>query len=234
MASYLVRRSVCGLTTKGYNRFFLRVLQAVCAAEKPHEALRQALLDASAASECWPDDQSFGDQWLTRPVYTELKSGKVCALLRALEYAARGAKQGSQDVPTVLTVEHVMPQSWDKVPSYQVAGMGDAQRQTRQLALHGFGNLTLLTSALNSSVSNGPFADSHDGQGNMVLGKRSLLGQSALLMNAAWFHRSDLQQWDEAAMRTRGQALQRAALLLWARPAKQPTADAMFAALAKR
>ena len=234
LASYLVRRSVCGLTTKGYNRFFLRVLQAVCAAEKPHEALRQALLGATAASECWPDDQSFGDQWLARPVYTELKPGKVCALLRALEYAARGTKQGSQHVPIALTVEHVMPQSWDKVPAYQVAGMDDTARQARQTALHGFGNLTLLTSSLNSSVSNGPFADEKDGQGALVLGKRSLLGQSALLLNTAWFHHSKVQQWDERAMRERGLALLRAALLLWARPAAQPDADVIFSALAGR
>lgn len=234
LASYLVRRSVCGLTTKSYSRFFLRVLQAVCTAQKPHEALRQALLDATADSEYWPDDQAFADQWLTRPVYSELKPGKVCALLRALEYAARGVKQGSQDVPTALTVEHVMPQSWDKVPDYQVPNMGETQRQARQIAVHGFGNLTLLTSALNSSVSNGPFADRHDGPAHMVWGKRSLLGQSALLLNTAWFHRSDLQQWDDATMRTRGLALQRAALLLWARPAQQPATDAMFAALAGR
>jgi len=237
LASHLVRRSVCGLTTKGYNRFFLRVLQAAYTAEEPHEALRQTLLAATAASEPWPDEQQFGDQWLTRPVYTELKPGKVCALLRALEYAARGAKQGRQHVPALLTVEHVMPQSWDKVLAYQVAGMDDDARQARQIALHGFGNLTLLTGALNSSVSNGPFADGNDGkdgQGSAVLGKRSLLGQSALLLNTAWFHCSDLQQWDEAAMRARGQALRRAALLLWARPAKPPEADAMFAALAGR
>ena len=234
LASYLVRRSVCGLTTKGYNRFFLRVLQAVCTAQMPHEALRQVLLDATAASECWPGDQQFGDQWLMRPVYTELKPGKVCALLRALEYAARGTKQGSQHVPTTLTVEHVMPQSWDKVEAYQVAGMSDATRQARQIALHGFGNLTLLTGALNSSVSNGPFADNTDGLGTVVLGKRSLLGQSALLLNTAWFHRSDLKQWNEAAIHERGKALQRAAILLWARPATQPPADKVFAALAGR
>ena len=236
LASYLVRRSVCGLTTKGYNRFFLRVLQAVCTDDKPHEALRQVLLAATAASEFWPHDQQFGDQWLTRPAYTELKPGKVCALLRALEYAARGGKQGSQHVPepAALTVEHVMPQSWDKVAAYQLADMSDVARQTRQTALHTFGNLTLLTGALNSSMSNGPFADSVDVQGRQVLGKRSLLGQSALLLNTAWFHRSDIQQWDEAAMRTRGQALRRAALLLWSRPAQIPEADAVFDVLAGR
>lgn len=237
LASYLVRRSVCGLTTKGYNRFFLRVLQAVCAtADKPHEALRKVLLDATAASEQWPQDQLFGDQWITRPVYTELKPGKVCALLRALEYAARGSKQGSLHVPapTELTVEHVMPQSWDRVPAYQLPTMSDEARQLRQAAVHGFGNLSLLTGALNSSVSNGPFADQVDAHGAVTLGKRSLLGQSALLLNAAWFHRTDVQQWDEAAMRKRGLALQRTALLLWSRPAQKPGPDEVFRALAGR
>lgn len=144
LASYLVRRSVCGLTTKGYNRFFLRVLQAVCMAEMPHEALRWVLLGATATSESWPDDQQFGDQWLMRPAGIKLKPGKVCALLRALEYAARGTKQGSQHVPTNLTVEHVMPQSWDKVPAYQVADMSDAARQARQFAFAWFRQLDLV------------------------------------------------------------------------------------------
>ena len=83
-------------------------------------------------------------------------------------------------------------------------------------------------------MSNGPFADEKDGQGVLVLGKRSLLGQSALLLNTAWFHHSKVQKWDESAMRERGLALQRAALRLWSRPATQPDADAIFSALAGR
>lgn len=237
LASYLVRRSVCGMTTKGYNRFFLRVLKAVCAApQAPHEALRQALLDAKADSEVWPADQKFGDQWLARAVYTDLKPHKVCALLRALEYAARGSKTGSQHVPTAaaLTVEHVMPQSWEKVPAYQLAAQDDAARQARQASLHAFGNLTLLTGALNACVSNGPFSDTIDAQGATVLGKRSLLGQSALLLNTAWFHRADVGHWDEAAIRQRAQALLRAALMVWGRPARPAAPDAVFQALAGR
>jgi len=52
-----------------------------------------------------------------------------------------------------------MPQSWEKLPEYQIEDITQDQRQLREAAVHGFGNLTLLTQPLNSSISNGPFAD---------------------------------------------------------------------------
>ncbi len=221
LASYLTRRAVCGLTTKGYNRFFIRVLQAVCEADtEPHAALRQVLHDATAASEVWPDDVAFAESWRLQKAYTELRPAKTCGILRAMEYAARGTLQGSNHVPVQadMSVEHVMPQSWSKVPSYQVADMTDAQKLHRDLAIHGFGNLTLLTIPLNASVSNGPFGDSGDDSGERVLGKRSRLGQSALLMNT-YFQQGNLLVWDEAAIAARSSALLKAALLVWPRPA---------------
>lgn len=220
LASYLTRRSVCGLTTKGYNRFFMRVLQAVSdPAAKPHLALRKVLLEATADSDLWPDDAGFLEKWRHCAAYTSLRPAKTCGILRALEYAARGSMQASNHVPPQfeLTVEHVMPQSWAGLPDYQIPDMTEAQQKLRELAVQGFGNLTLLTQPLNSSVSNGPFPDSADEASARVLGKRSRLGQSALLMNT-WFQQSGLSQWDEDAISTRAQALAKAALLVWPRP----------------
>lgn len=231
LASYLTRRAVCGFTTKGYNRFFMRVLQEVTdASAEPHLALRRVLLAASAPSEVWPDDNTFSDQWCHRPVYKELRPAKTCGVLRALEYAARGTMQGSNHVPVQsnLTVEHVMPQSWHKLPDYQIADMTDDQRLLREAVIHGFGNLTLLTQPLNSSVSNGPFPDSMDEAGNQVLGKRSKLGQSALLMNT-YFQQTGLSIWDEAGVAGRAKALCKAALLVWPRPADATAAPAAVA-----
>lgn len=221
LASYLTRRTVCALTTKSYNRFFMRVLQAVTSAStEPHLALRKVLLDATAPSEVWPDDTTFGDKWRHRAAYIELRPAKTCGILRALEYAARGTMQGSNHVPVQadLTVEHVMPQSWEKLPAYQRVNMTDVQRQLRESAVHSFGNLTLLTQPLNSSVSNGPFADSEDATGGRMLGKRSRLGQSALLMNT-YFHHAGISKWEEAEIAVRSQTLYKAALLVWPRPA---------------
>ncbi len=220
LASYLTRRAVCGLTTKGYNRFFMRVLQAVTGApEAPHMALRTVLLAATAPSEVWPDDALFSDKWCHRRVYEELRPSKTCAVLRALEYAARGSQQGSNHVPTQsdLTVEHVLPQSWKDLPFYQIKDMTDGQRQLREAAVHSFGNLTLLTQPLNSSISNGPFADTIGVEGEQVPGKRSRLGQSALLLNT-YFHQAALAAWDDLAIENRAKALLKAALLVWPKP----------------
>ncbi|MEY2150357.1 DUF262 domain-containing protein [Rhodanobacter sp. 115] len=231
LASYLTRRSVCNMTTKGYNRFFMRLLQAVVAAQsEPHLALRKVLLAATADSELWPSDEAFRAQWLHRPVYLAMKPARVCGILRALEYAARGTMQGSNHVPvqSALTVEHVMPQSWTVVPSYQLDGMTDDQRAARDIAIHGFGNLTLLTQPLNSSVSNGPFNDWQDPSGQAVEGKRSKLGQSALLMNT-YFGQKGLDNWGEETIAARADALYDAATLVWSRPASgavTPTAVA--------
>ena len=220
LASYLTRRAVCGLTTKGYNRFFMRVLQAVTGAvEAPHTALRKVLLAATAPSEVWPDDTLFSDKWCHRSVYKELRPVKTCGVLRALEYAARGTQQGSNHVPAQsdLTVEHVMPQSWEKLPIYQIADMTEPQRQLREAVVHGFGNLTLLTQPLNSSISNGPFTDTHNVDCEPVLGKRSRLGQSALLLNT-YFHQAALVAWDDDAVARRSESLLKAALLVWPKP----------------
>lgn len=231
LASYLTRRTVCGLTTKGYNRFFMRLLQAVIAAEDgPHLALRKVLLAATADSERWPSDEAFGEQWLHRAVYSDMKPARICGILRALEYAARGTMQGSNHVPvqSALTVEHVLPQGWASVPSYQPDGMTDDQRMLRNVAIHGFGNLTLLTQPLNSSVSNGPFNDWQDESGQAVDGKCSKLGQSALLINT-YFNRKDLVGWDEAAIVARADALHDAAALVWSRPASTVVAPTSVA-----
>ncbi|MGO4505262.1 DUF262 domain-containing protein [Dyella sp. 2YAF14] len=231
LASYLTRRAVCALTTKSYNRFFMRVLQAVTNSEgAPHLELRKVLLEATAPSEVWPDDSTFRDKWQHRAAYTELRPAKTCGILRALEYVARGTMQGSNHVPVQadLTVEHVMPQSWEKLSSYQMTDMTEVQRQLRGTAIHSFGNLTLLTQPLNSSVSNGPFSDSEDEKGAHIQGKRSRLGQSALLLNT-YFQHSGISTWDESAIARRSQSLFKAALLNWPRPADSPAAPTAVA-----
>ncbi|WP_291551662.1 DUF262 domain-containing protein [Comamonas sp. SCN 65-56] len=220
LASHLTRRAVCGMTTKGYNRFFMRLLQAVTAApDAPQAALRTALLAATADSERWPSDEIFRERWTNRPVYWEMKPARVCGILRALEYGARGPAQGSNEVPVqaALTVEHVMPQSWATVAYYQEDSMSDGQHPARDIAIHRFGNLTLLTQPLNSSVSNGPFDDWKNTKGEMVEGKRAKLGQSALLINT-YFNGKYPEKWDDKAIGERSDALYAAAALVWSRP----------------
>jgi hypothetical protein len=222
LASYLTRRAVCGLTTKGYNRIFMRLLEVVTSAhENPEVALREALLKLGGDSQRWPTDEEFSERWFNRPIYRELRPAKVCAVLRALEYASRGSFQGSQEVPeqAKLTVEHVLPQTWERDGHYPVDGMTDERRLARNHMVQTFGNLTLLTGPLNSSVSNGPFLDIECGE-KMIEGKKAGLAKSALVMNT-YFSRPVIHSWDDSAIRERARSTLAAALLVWARPVEQ-------------
>ncbi|MBB1116686.1 DUF262 domain-containing protein [Stenotrophomonas sp. W1S232] len=220
LASYLTRRAVCGLTTKAYNRVFIRILVAICdPANEPAAALREELLGFTSQSEVWPDDGTFRHALKTVSAYKVLRPAKTCGILRALEYAARGSQQGSNHVPvqTELSVEHVMPQSWANLPDYVLGDDQDDARLAREASLHNLGNLTLLTQPLNSSVSNGPFADGVDSGGVVIPGKRSQLGKSALLINT-WFQQGNISVWNEEEVARRAASLASAALLVWPRP----------------
>jgi hypothetical protein len=86
---------------------------------------------------------------------------------------------------------------------------GDERRNRLK---HSFGNLTLLTQSLNSSVSNGPF-----------LGKREeITAQSNLRLNA-YFQKAD--EWDEAAIIARGGVLFDVAKQIWPRAEPAPASS---------
>ncbi len=218
LASYITRRAVCGYTSKGYNKLFVRLLGEVAGAEDPAGALRAHLLKLGGHSQVWPSNAEFIEAWMEREVYKELRPAKVCAVLRALEYASRTPRQENFKVPpqVELTVEHVLPQSWQTSMYYVIPGMDESKRLARMRAVQTFGNLTLLTQPLNSAVSNGPFLD-QEYEGKSIKGKRSSFRDSLLILNA-YFQQSNIQQWADAEIRARGQHLLQQALVLWSKP----------------
>ncbi len=218
LASYVARRAICGYTTKNYNKLFLKLLTDVAHAEEPAAALRASLLKLGGHSQVWPTDQELSDAWMDRAVYKELRPAKVAAILRALELASRTPKQESTwaPVPETLTVEHVLPQSWEDGGHYPLGDGGDEQRLRRNRLVQTFGNLTLLTQPLNSSVSNGPFLD-FEHNGKIVEGKRSGFRGSLLLLNS-YFLNPALTVWSDDQILERGRNLLSGALRVWARP----------------
>ncbi|TAG46811.1 MAG: DUF262 domain-containing protein [Betaproteobacteria bacterium] len=225
IASFITRRAVCGLTTKSYNRLFLKLLRALIDAKNPAAPLRTELLALSGDSQRWPDDDEFKRAWLERPVYQELKSSCVVAILRSLEVNARSARQETVEVPEshTLTVEHVLPQSWREYDHYPLPSQLDAEKQQqaetlRQNRLHTFGNLTLLSQSLNSAIGNGPFLDFSDSQGVAQNGKRTSIAKDSILLMNNYFQNTALATWDDATIKSRGETLFEQARLHWARP----------------
>ncbi len=211
LESFLVRRLICSRPTKNYNRLFMQLLRDFEAIEKPTRIAFQTLLAAGKGENVdWPDDEAFEKAWLTLDAYSELKAGRAEMILRALEEAEevrmsprREKKITMQDK---LTIEHVIPQSW-KAEDWPLpdGSEPEAAALAREEIIHDFGNLTLLTQPLNSSVSNGPAKEK--------LPQVAL--ESALVLNAYFQGKTS---WSESDALERGRVLFVIAKRVWAKP----------------
>lgn len=158
--SYLIRRMVCGLTTKDYNRLFLSILQNIRVSEDATagEQLVKQLGDQSAPSRYWPDDGEFLGGLVQPNIYRALRGPRLRVLLGGIETALRREKSEQQFVPaqvSKLNVEHLIPQKWSQFYPLPTDRPAEEAEARRNLALHMLGNLTLTTTQLNSSISNG-------------------------------------------------------------------------------
>jgi hypothetical protein len=116
LESFIVRRIVCGLTEKAYNLLFLQLMRNL--RELPvvsPERFRGMLLELQGDSRYWPNDEEFHKAWLSQPIYRSSKSqGRIEAMMRALEDFQINEKGENIHILGNLTIEHVMPQSWEE------------------------------------------------------------------------------------------------------------------------
>ena len=228
--SYLIRRLVCNLTTKNYNRIFLNLLSKINSATNPSRTIVQnELLTLTGESGIWPNDDRFLSSLVYDPLYNTIKARRVNLLLTALEISSRTNKQEKDlvriSLNNTLTVEHVMPQSFkaDEWPysEHEVSELKKLEtnqkdldsrlqelKSRRSILLHSLGNLTLLTQPLNSGVSNGPFREK----------RPEVTKQSLLILNSYFQRFSDNDTWDEDKILERGKLLAEMAIKVWPFP----------------
>lgn len=208
--SLIIRRMICGYHQKAYNRFFLEIISKLRneGAEISAAAVRAALSSSSAESTIWPRDDHFNTQLSTAPLYRSIGPRRTEMVLQAIEYALRHPYSEDVTVHSALTVEHVLPQhpAEDDWPLYLKDGQEWSEEWLRRTntVCHQLGNLTLLTQPLNSSVSNGPFHN-----------KRAEISVSSLNLNKYF---QNCNEWNEEAIRARGQILAEVAIRVWPGP----------------
>jgi Protein of unknown function DUF262/Protein of unknown function (DUF1524) len=235
LLAFIVRRAVCGLTNKNYNKFFLSVIAHLDCDGWGDVKLAAFSTAQKADTSRFPSDEEFEQRWLSNPVYTILQPARSRAVLEEIELAKRTAFHETKDLAPSLSVEHVLPQQWEKTwpladgtfPTAQQimdALFGSAEDNStvgliarRNRLLNTFGNLTLLTTPLNFSVSNGPFMQ-----------KREALDEHSLLVLNRELCK--YETWDEESILTRGKSLFSVARELWPLPAvtAQTFAEAAF------
>lgn len=207
LESYLVRRMICQLTTKSYNRFFLDLLSVLRRTRFSSEETRSFLAQQESESTRWPGDAEFQKAWLSMPAYRILQRKRLRMLLEALELNLYTDKTERMRFSKKLTIEHLLPQSWST--HWPLPGEGDEkeERNRRNSLVHTLGNLTLLTKSLNPAVSNGPWPKK----------RTEILKHSALNLNRSL---SEFDDWSEEDIVRRGKALFKVAKRIWPRPAE--------------
>jgi Protein of unknown function (DUF1524) len=213
LESWLVRRFVCQLTNKNYNRFFVTLLSKVknapLDASLP-EVVRAELSRSTEPTLNWPDDKEFETAWLSKPIYVKSRADRSSMVLRAIEDKLHTSRNESVYLTRPLTVEHLLPQNGTLTDYPYAVTMplesGETIERCRARFINTMGNLTLLTQELNSSISNGPFVDK----------SKAIAADSDLRLNA-WFRAGPISTWSEETILSRGKELFQTAAQIWRR-----------------
>jgi len=168
LVSFVVRRAVCGLTTKSYNKFFVSVIGNLDRQGWDTSHFTSFLLAQESDANRFPLNDEFERRWIESPIYSMLRVDRTRVLLEEIEKAKLAKFSDPSQLPDHLTIEHVLPAEWrlnwplgdgtiptpeDMIQARYYAKEDDTLlgRIVRRNRLkHTIGNLTLLTPPLNS------------------------------------------------------------------------------------
>jgi hypothetical protein len=228
--SYLVRRAVCGLSRKNYNKVFSQLLKKMVESGIDPDAFETELSELTGEASRWPRDEEFRHHWSESPIYPgRLDAPKLRSMFHRLEIEMRSEKS-EERVPLsleALDIDHILPQSWTAhwpLPDGTLAaeqeintidGLQFAQVELdehmaailrRKNHVLRFGNLTLVHYGVNRSVQNFAFE----------VKRREIFEHSNLHINRSLMQKAG---WDEDAIQARGEHLCNLALKIWKGPA---------------
>jgi hypothetical protein len=219
LKSYILRRDICRLTTKNYNKLFVGLIPKLRETSIGQvEFLIANLSERDSDIDRWPDNDEWREAWMDRDQYSGSRRNRLNYIFEIVESELRSVRNEEIEIKSALTIEHIMPQKWQDnwpLPGYEEAEAVDefdmeyrAKMLGRNRVVNTLGNLTLLTQTLNSSVSNGPYATKMP----------AIRAHSSLALNRdlnSWNH------WDEETIQQRGEILFKTAKETWAGPVRQ-------------
>lgn len=196
LESFLIRRMVCRQTTKDYNRLALELAIKLekGGLDEADKIVTGFLTEQKAYSREWPTDHTVADSLESSPLYRLLTRGRLRLVLEGIESRLRSPKAEQPDVPKNLTIEHLMPLSWEANWSLSDGVDEEPAREYRNRIVHTIGNLTLVNQKLNSSLSNAPWEEKRE----------SLLEHSVMTLNSELRNECS---WNEETIRTRSRRM---------------------------
>jgi|GEM_PF-1413220 len=216
LEDFLVRRMICGWTTKNYNRLAADLVGAIKSnSPTPDTAVEDFLVRQDAPANKWPTDSEVRDVLQGKSLYGFWRQDRLVMILWEIEKRLRAQdSRTEQDLtrPKDLTLEHVLPQTWEE--HWPLDESAEDPRVRREEHLHRLGNLTLTTGELNSSLSNSPWSVPEAANDK----RRALVRHSVLRLNSNLVEENP-DGFDETAIDLRGERLAGEVLAIWPGPA---------------
>lgn len=211
LESWLVRRMICGATTQHYNRLLAALLLTLSKDDDLAHADDVAIAELRSftnPTDHWPDDAEILSRLTEEPLYGYINQRRIRMLLEACEHLIAANSRTEQiPIPDKLTVEHALPQTWR--PNWPIPPLSEADAELaeveRDKRVHRLGNLTLVTQALNSTLSHSAWSTK----------RAELRKRSRLLVNQRL---CDNETWDERKIDARGDDLASYIVQTWPGP----------------
>lgn len=220
LESYIVRRDICGLTSKNYNKVVIGMLRHFGSSSDAVGSFADYLSSLGGDASRMPTDAELAGAIARQPIYVSTTAARLRYILEQIEYGMRNKFDEVAVSTENLTVEHVMPRRWAEHWPLQnghtapcesvwvaISGGQDlsdedkAMIEARGQAVDTLGNLTLVTEALNPSIGNGPWEK-----------KKERLQRSLLALNRDVAAR---EYWNEEEIEKRGAQLAAVTNRLW-------------------
>jgi uncharacterized protein with ParB-like and HNH nuclease domain len=199
LESYLVRRTICKLTTKNYNNLFISILIELKKLPTfTPDDFKNKLLGYTEDTNRFPDDNELKIAFATSQIVNQYsKEILYCIALYHLSHAYQDKSTLNN---TGFSVEHIMPKKWR---NKWILPVGTTEL-TRDTALLTLGNLTLVKGKLNSSMRDSAWDD-----------KKTALTQFSTLRITTDYLNNII--WDESVITKRTEDLYNTSILIWKR-----------------
>ena len=227
IVSYVVRRAICGLTNKSYNKVFLQLLRSLSGEKLTPANLLTELGALRGDASRWPRDDELLRALLNGRIYKEIgETARLRAILVAFENALRSrrSEETNYTEPGTIDIDHILPDDWlehwpvegqrvtpKEVEAAELADLLDTAEgrdvitARRQKLKHTIGNLTLLHYGVNRGLRNKGFD----------VKQKALFKESNLHLNRELMV---CTHWDEDAIENRSKALFEVARKIWSAP----------------
>ncbi len=220
LESYVIRREICGLTTKNYNKTVTSFIRAMRGADNPLEGFISQMATLTGDISRMPTDAQLTEAFANQKAYGAIPTPRLRYILQQIEYELRDKFDEVAVSTTNLTIEHVMPRDWpehwplpngasvEHKSSFEAVIAGEvlddetkSQMDVRSRAVHTFGNLTLITESLNPSLGKSSWET-----------KKERLAGSLLALNRQI---AEKDNWNEQAISARASDLARVSIKRW-------------------